>query len=176
MMKRLPIQIVLILACGILLGVINNTLSSGRIPWIQDYHIPADGDDENWIPFSWDPARDTVFTLLNSNKAYQQFEKNKAIFIDARMQEEFIEGHISGAINIDFEGDAELFDYQVSQLHELAGPDVYLITYCAGTECDASLMLARNLYFSQGYSNIAIFFGGWEQWIEKGYPIEEGIE
>ena len=174
-MKRLPTQIIIILVCGLLLGALNNTISPKKIPWVQDYNIPAGADDEKWIPFSWDPTQDTVFTLLSINKAYQEFEKGNAIFIDARLLDEYEEGHIAGAMNIDFEGEADVYDFQMGELQRLVGRDTYLITYCAGTECDASLMLARELYLYRGYKNIAIFFGGWDQWTEKEYPIETGI-
>ena len=174
-MKLLPTQIIIILVCGILLGAINNTVSPNKIPWVQDYNTKGVDDDDKWMPFSWDPTQDTVFTLLGINRAYQEFEKGEAIFIDARLLDEYEEGHIAGAINVDFEGEADVYNFQIEELQRLASTDAYLITYCAGTECDASLMLARNLYFDLGYKNIAIFFGGWEQWTEKDYPIETGI-
>ena len=47
-----------------------------------------------------------------------------------------------------------------------------IVAYCNGTECDASLMLARLLVKEHGYKNVEIFFGGWQCWDKQRLPIE----
>jgi len=46
-----------------------------------------------------------------------------------------------------------------------------IIVYCGGEECDASTKLAEQLRQS-GYANVRVFFGGWNEWVRAGYPVE----
>lgn len=96
--------------------------------------------------------------------AYNLFNQ-KVMFIDARTTEEFAEGHIKGAINIPFYG-SENYQHELDKISK----DEILITYCSGDDCDLSILLGDEL-FEKGYKKIYVFFGGWNQWIEKGYPI-----
>ncbi|WP_290663884.1 rhodanese-like domain-containing protein [Ignavibacterium sp.] len=104
---------------------------------------------------------------IKIGKAYQLYLQG-AKFIDARMPEEFAEGHIKGAINIPFDGDESYRD-----ILKTIGKDEIIVTYCSGTECDLSILLGDEL-FEKGYKRVYIFFGGWNDWLEKGYPISKG--
>lgn len=174
MLKRLHIQVIILAIAGILLGVINNTISSKRIPWVQYYQDLTDISDSDtlWYPFSWEPEMDTVFNLFNTEKAYKAYLTGDYLFLDARSTEEYSDGHVKGAINFFFEGDDATFDKHLARFEELALDTTHLVTYCSGTECDASLMLARYLYYNLGYKNVSIYFGGWKFWNENALPIE----
>jgi rhodanese-related sulfurtransferase len=105
---------------------------------------------------------------LDLAQALELFEGGRAVFVDARMPDEFAAGHISGAFNLpldDLESHLEVLNY----LPE----DGLLITYCDGSECELSLELADELT-AMGFGEVRVFFGGWERWIEAGYPTETG--
>ncbi|MFN3871945.1 MAG: rhodanese-like domain-containing protein [Ignavibacterium sp.] len=104
---------------------------------------------------------------IKIDKAYQLY-KQGVKFIDARMPDEFIEGHIKGALNIPFDGDESYRDI----LRNIKKDEI-LVTYCSGTECDLSILLGDEL-FERGYKKVYIFFGGWNDWLEKGYPVSKG--
>lgn len=104
---------------------------------------------------------------IKIEKAYQLF-KEGVKFIDARMPEEYREGHIAGAINIPFDGD-ELY----REVLKAISKDEIIVTYCSGTDCDLSILLGDEL-FEKGYKKVYIFFGGWNDWVEKNYPISKG--
>lgn len=106
---------------------------------------------------------------IKIDKAYKLF-KQGVKFIDARMPEEYNEGHIKGAINIPFDGDESY-----REVLKTINKDEVLVTYCSGTECDLSILLGDEL-FEKGYKKVYIFFGGWNDWIDKGYPISKGLE
>jgi 3-mercaptopyruvate sulfurtransferase SseA len=164
MLKKLHIQVIVLVVAGLLLGVINNTISSNRIPWVQKYQdlTTLTDSDSVWHPYSWEPEMDHVFNLYNTEKAYKAFLTGDYLFIDARAVEEYEEGHIEGAVNFFFEGDDQIFEEHLARFNQLATDTTKLVTYCSGTECDASLMLARYLYYNLGYKNISIYFGGWK--------------
>lgn len=93
-------------------------------------------------------------------KLYKQGFK----FIDARPVEEFAEGHIKGAVNIPFYG-SENYESVLNKIPK----DQIVVTYCNGDDCDLSILLGDEL-FKKGYKKVYVFFGGWNDWLEKGYP------
>lgn len=98
--------------------------------------------------------------------AYQLYNQ-KVKFIDARPAEEFAEGHIKGAINIPFYG-SENYQHELDKISK----DQILVTYCSGDDCELSILLGDEL-FEKGYKKVYVFFGGWNQWNEKGYPVDK---
>jgi len=65
MLGKLPVQISILIIAGLLLGIINNSLSPRGIPWIQKYMDLSKITDADsiWLPYSWDPKNDTVFDI-----------------------------------------------------------------------------------------------------------------
>ena len=53
-------------------------------------------------------------------------------------------------------------------------PDQDIVIYCTGPECDDSELLARELY-AIGFTNIMVYKGGYEEWIDTGLAVEEGL-
>jgi rhodanese-related sulfurtransferase len=177
MFNRLPFQIMILLLAGLLLGVVNNSISPNRIAWVEEYQdlSKITKTDTVWIPYSWEES-DSVFELLNLAKAYKMYSEGEALFVDARIPQDYEYGHIAGAINLDFETDDDsVFNAHYERLLELADYNRPIVTYCAGTECDASLMLARYLH-QEGFTHVYIYFGGWEFWSENGFPIDSVTE
>ena len=87
------------------------------------------------------------------------------VFIDARESEEFKEDHIKGAVSIPFYE----YDENAYKLEKIK-KDQPIVVYCAGTDCDLSILLGDQL-FEMGYKKTYIFFGGWNEWLEANYPI-----
>lgn len=104
---------------------------------------------------------------INLEQAYKLFNQN-ILFIDARNPEDYKIAHIKNAVNIPM----DYFDDYKSALDEIE-KNQKIVTYCAGTDCDLSVVLG-NVLFDLGYKNVYVFFGGWTEWIEAGYPVVEG--
>tara|TARA_Y100001970_G_scaffold291148_1_gene427244 strand:+ start:1211 stop:1690 length:480 start_codon:yes stop_codon:yes gene_type:complete len=105
---------------------------------------------------------------IDTKAAYYLFVNKKTIFIDAREEEEYNNGHISGAINIPYE---YYEDFQ-SIIDELDPTSVYTI-YCSGGECSLSIDLADYLFYELAFENILIYEQGFPAWLKEGYPIDE---
>jgi len=103
---------------------------------------------------------------IHLEQAYTLFNKG-VTFIDARDESDYVAGHIKNSINIPFED----FDNHKQKLDQLP-KDKPIVTYCAGTECDLSILLG-NLLFKDGYKQVYVFFGGWVDWSNANYPIEK---
>lgn len=99
-------------------------------------------------------------------RAYDLYNQN-VTFIDARTKEEYAEGHIKNSLNIPFY-DSDKYENVLKTLDK----DKIIVTYCSGEDCDLSIMLGDEL-FEKGFKRVYIFYGGWNDWLEAGYPIEK---
>lgn len=105
---------------------------------------------------------------INLEQAYKLYKKN-TIFLDAREHEDYKDGHIKNALNLPYY-EFEKYKYVIKNIPKNSA----LVTYCAGTDCDLSILLGNQL-FDAGYKRVYIFFGGWNDWLNAKYPIEEKI-
>ena len=102
---------------------------------------------------------------IKLDQAYVLFNKG-VTFIDARDESDYLAGHITNSINIPFDD----FDNHERKLDKIS-VDKPLVLYCAGTDCDLSILLG-NLLFEMGYKQVYVFFGGWLDWMNANYPVE----
>lgn len=94
-----------------------------------------------------------------------------ALVVDAREPHEYETGHIPGAINLPY-------DQVATDSQRLAGLDSAgrpIVVYCGGGACEMSLSLAWDLV-SAGHDRIAVYMGGYPEWVERGYPVVQGTE
>jgi rhodanese-related sulfurtransferase len=102
---------------------------------------------------------------ITLEQAYKLF--NKGIqFVDARDESDYLAGHITNSINIPFDD----FDNHQQKLEQLS-KEKPLVIYCAGTDCDLSILLG-NLLFEKGYKQVYVFFGGWLEWLNADNPVK----
>jgi rhodanese-related sulfurtransferase len=105
-------------------------------------------------------------TFLTYEEAQGLYLRKRALFIDARYAYDFSAGHIKGAVNIPLHE----FDKNHPILTVLP-KDQMLVVYCDGVGCNSSAELAKMLY-GFGYSNVKVFFGGWNEWLAHKQPTE----
>ena len=105
--------------------------------------------------------------MISLATAKELFESNNALFIDARHEFDYQAGHIRGAVNIAL----NKFDTHLTRLNKIS-KDKLLIVYCDGAECNSSIELAVKLMES-GFTNVKVFFGGWQEWNSAKLPIEK---
>ena len=115
-----------------------------------------------------------VFILMSSCTIGQtkndielaEFEKKMAsekyLLVDVRTAEEFSEGHIKGAINIDYL--AENFSIEIQEL-ELESP---VLLYCrSGNRSSKAMKIMKGLGFKEVYN----LEGGIKGWILENNPV-----
>lgn len=120
------------------------------------------------MPFPGHSATDSAITstFLTEGEALILFRRGDALFIDARHSYDFELGHIKGAMNIPLQ--------EFHNGHPLLASvprNKLIVTYCDGEECNSSVELAKEMY-AAGYSNVKIFFGGWNEWRHHNLPQE----
>ena len=90
---------------------------------------------------------------------------DSVLFIDARAEEYYHEGHIPNSICNDD------FDSLVYQIEDFITYKNGFVVYCSDDDCGSSEDLAYQLQ-DQGFTNIYLFKGGWKQWTKNNLPIE----
>ena len=152
-------QIYLYIVISIICSMSFNILRSNSIGLIAKDLLKVESVEE----FNTNDSQGIIEISLEIAK--DLFDKN-ILFIDARAEEYFIEGHIPGALcNDDFD---QLMDDIDSRLID----NNYFIVYCSDDDCGSSEELARRL-FDQGYLKIYLFKGGWKQWTENNFPTKK---
>lgn len=148
------------------LGAARNAIAPGGIDWIGQWADPFISSSDSTI------ARPT--SALPNDPPFLTFEQAKAkhsdpkvIFVDARYPEDYQQGHMPGAILLPF----EMFDGFWPGVEPRLPRDREIVTYCAGTDCELSLFLAR-LLRDKGYEHVEIFYGGAELWKDNRMPMD----
>jgi len=98
-----------------------------------------------------------AFNLIQENKSDPKF-----IIVDVRTPQEFAEGHIENAINIDFRSDA--FKDEVGNLDRTGK---YLLYCRIGNRSRGALSVMTGLGFREVYHLSVGIIG----WAEAGYPV-----
>lgn len=122
--------------------------------------------------------RDHPFGEVSFDEAVELFESENRdmgliIFVDARNDYSYEQGHIPGALQLDF----YRYDYYLPHVLNYAYAAEKVIIYCTGGDCEDS-KLVGNLLYESGIppQNLYIFTGGWEAWRESDMPVTEGAE
>lgn len=101
---------------------------------------------------------------VSVNEAQKLIQEGKVLVLDVRTPEEFQEGHIEGAVNIDFNGDN--FAAQVKKL----GTAKPVLVHCqGGGRSGRSLPVLEQVGFPQIY-HMNEGFGEWEA---AGKPVRK---
>ena len=100
-----------------------------------------------------------AFTLIQNNQNNPDF-----VIIDVRTPQEFAEGHIEDAINIDFY--SETF---ADELNKLDKNKTYLVYCRSGGRSSGALDIMEELGFREVYNML----GGIRQWTAEGLPITD---
>ena len=112
------------------------------------------------------PGPEGTITLREAKALHDE----GAYFVDARLEHEFNESHIPYAMFLP----AQRIRTRAG-LDELSTipPDITIVVYCVGGECDAShnTMMAM-LNSGLGFTDIRIMGRGFIDWVEAGLPVE----
>lgn len=163
----------------------DNGTAPARVAWTLEYyghqgaHTLLNGGLEAWEaaglltqtgaePGGDEPYEADVGPDLRVDKAWMldHLEDGDVVIIDARTAEEFDEGHIPGAIHVDWtrnlDGDG-LFRpiSEISEIHGSPSNKKTLVTYCqTGSRASVSWASLKHL----GYDDVRIYDGSWAEW------------
>lgn len=101
-------------------------------------------------------------------------EKKDIVLIDTMPAENFVQGHVKGAVNGPApKSEKELTPADKAALLKVAGADKSkpIVVYCGFVACRRSHIAAKILKES-GYTDVTRFPAGIVGWKEAGYPVE----
>jgi len=104
---------------------------------------------------------------LDLAQAYQTWQGEKALFVDARKAKEYQELHVQGAMNVPPETWAALSSSELMKTDKTQE----LVVYCSQESCDDALKLAQKLR-DAGFTRVMAFTGGFRAWDDAGYPAD----
>jgi len=107
--------------------------------------------------------------LVTLAEAEELWASGAAVILDARAAGFFDQGHIPGARNVSAAEPGQALPAGLRG----AAKDGALLVYCEGGDCQSSLALAKRLH-DEGFRDIRVFSGGFEEWTKAGLPEEKG--
>ncbi len=180
------LEAALVAAAGLALALAANQISPlglalGRNYFPQKTDEPPPAAGTNLMALS--PAQRLAVELkakglqsVDANRAAQlfrepRFKQNAVVFIDARDETHYLEGHIPGAHEFDPYRPEKYF----AGVLPLCQSAEQIIVYCNGGDCDdseAAAILLRDVGIPN--SKIFVFGGGLPVWKTNGLPVEAG--
>lgn len=107
--------------------------------------------------------------IISVEEAAMLFRNNKAVFLDARPESFYNEGHIQGAFSLPWqEAEEKCFD-----VVEKIPTEKRIITYCDGATCDLCDKLAVFMC-DLGFEHVSALNNGWTVWNQHGLPVDKG--
>jgi rhodanese-related sulfurtransferase len=166
MMKKLWIQLLVILVVSAGVGLAVNGFSRSPLPLFKTYQPDTDTDKatgEDLTAYFQEMDVETLDSLR---------EAEAIILLDARTPDKYETAHIPGAISLPISTFSETYESVAPLLEDGKS----LVLYCIGVHCIDSSLLARELY-KKGRREIFVYKGGIEEWQAMGYPVQtpEGI-
>ena len=127
----------------------------------------------------WDTSKGVITAIPNGPEdrkreeinsvalAKEIFDNGNVLFLDARSQDDYEDGHIPGALSLP----VGQFDERIESFLNQHSPDTRIVTYCSGRTCEDSHNLAR-LLSDAGFTHVSVFIDGFPGWEAQGFPIE----
>ena len=152
-------QICIFVFISLIFSIPSNFLRSDGISFLSRVLDKVESFDQ------LNPIDDQGIKEVSLKIVKQLFEKN-TLFVDARAEQYYLEGHIPGAICSDN------FDSLLVDIESKIKDDSFFVVYCSDDDCGSSEELSYQL-LDEGFTNIYLFKGGWKQWIENKMPTEK---
>lgn len=107
--------------------------------------------------------------LIALEEGEELWRAGGTVFIDARQEAEYREGHVPSARNAPAAEAERALPPFVRDLPR----DRVLAVYCEGGDCQSSLLVAKRLS-AAGFKDVRVMTGGWAGWAAAGLPVEKG--
>ncbi|MBI5155208.1 rhodanese-like domain-containing protein [Candidatus Poribacteria bacterium] len=113
------------------------------------------------------PAEDELG--MTAVELHDAWKKGEVVLIDARLIEQYREGHIPDAYHLPFEA----FQSGQPELVSLLDPSQTYVIYCEGGDCHASHNVASMLA-EYGFEHVLVFARGYPDWVKAGFETQAG--
>lgn len=154
-MKSLLKEIGIILMVVIPLALVTNSLRPSGLRLI-----------DTGIQIMQSAEANNPICAITLDRAIEKYERGEALFVDARSYDDYLAGHVKGAMNLPDHHFDELIDDFLSK----TDTDIEIITYCDGKDCLLGHYVAEKLY-RLGFERVSYLVNGWTKWQESASPV-----
>jgi len=144
-----------VIAC--LLAVCTNILRDSGLPLVGDWSADS--------RFADNSGQSLVIGLTAASRMYAE---NKVMFVDARPESQYNQGHIKGAVCLPWHEANRRFMEVADRLEG----EKTIICYCDGENCELSHELALFLE-DMGFEDVRVLVNGWTKWRRAGLPTQK---
>ena len=155
-MKKGLIQAVAVIITASAIGFIVNYFRNDGLNINKSWSVQA--------RMTTDSGENLIIPLKQAEKI---FTENKAVFIDARSEEDYNRSHIKGALSLPMHE----IDDKFMDISQKLPQDKLIITYCDGKTCSLSHDLAEFL-LSAGFNRVKVLVNGLSVWEKADMPLE----
>ena len=161
--KKTIQEIITLLGVSLILALVVNTFSPRGIALVGQWDIAQGVVTAS--PAAGATGQPQEIDSIALAKAI--FDEGEVLFVDARSQKDYANGHIPGAISLP----VGQFEERIASFLNRYPLEQPIVTYCSGRTCEDSHDLARFLS-DIGFTNVRIFIDGFPGWKAEGYPVE----
>lgn len=174
--KKTLVEFITVGVIGVALGFCYNELrASESIDIGKNYfdmgstQVPASDSEEPSHP----KHQFQVITFEEVVEAFNDggIEDGAYVFVDARNDMLYQEGHIPGALQVDH----YRLDEYIEPVLDAAEMAEKVIVYCNGGDCEDSIFMCQDLKgFGISTDRLFLYEAGWNDWESKGQPVATG--
>jgi rhodanese-related sulfurtransferase len=164
------VAVMFIAMASLAAGLVTNRFSSRPLPMV--YQTPEQRLEAELTRLIAAPAFQSLpVSMIELGEFRAAVESKCALILDARSSVFYRLGHVPGALNLARDNFAADYLRLHSKIDEWR--DQRVIVYCSGGDCHDSKMIAQAL-MSLGFTNVAVFGGGWGEWTAAHLRQEPG--
>jgi thiosulfate/3-mercaptopyruvate sulfurtransferase len=153
-----PFYILALLGCAVIgASTITGVVRANEMAEETVEQVQADASTQADAPMYQEISAEELQVLIDTRK--------ELVIVDARLESEFSQGHIPGAVAL---RPADATPERLAQLTDDKGAP--MVFYCGNVECTASAKAAHRAA-EEGYSQLYKYPGGIEDWKAKGMPV-----
>ncbi len=142
-MKKFFVVLIAALFATAALAQVSNTPAAERM-----YEVVQEASSEGWMQIGVEDAADYIFDVM-------------PVVVDVRTQDEWDDGHLEGAVHFPVQTIGEYLGDMPADL------DTPILVYCAaGTRGFWAIAYITSL----GYNNVKNMRGGYNAWVDAGFP------
>jgi len=150
-------QIIVLFSVSIVIGIVFNQFLPRGIPW---YRLVRGS-------FSFQSSDTVPVEIISADSALVLLQEQKGQFIDLRVRDDYQLDHIPSSLNLPP-------DIVLSGKADQILPDSgRVILYDQEGDLE-TLRRAAGRLSSTRFQTIYLIFGGYLNWLEKGYPVKKG--
>ncbi|MCG1004544.1 MULTISPECIES: sulfurtransferase [Halobacterium] len=143
--------------------------------WLRDHETTDEAPDVT--PTDYQPGDPDESVFVDADDVLAATDDPDAVVVDTREPEEYAEGHIPGAVNLDWK---EVVDDETrglkprGEIESLLAergvtPDERVVLYCnTARRISHTFVVLRWL----GFPDVAFYEGSLTDWTERGHPVE----